>query len=179
MPCPSALVVLLSAISLHRVGFGLLLIVAFSAGLASVLVAIGLLMVTCGRVMERLPWNGALVRRLPVVSAAVVCVLGAAVALQSLSSGGAAPRIVIDHLSAAKERCDLHASLMAQAAIYDFTRRGLLAKHIKRAKKAYAHRRDAMLQAQLLLVGGAEHRPQCAELVHQLLVGALGSDHTP
>ncbi len=59
----------------------------------------------------------------------------------------AAPRIVIDHLNAAKERCDLHASLMAQAAIYDFTRRGLLAKHIKRAKKAYAQRRDAMLQS--------------------------------
>src|SRR5207237_365252 len=33
LPCPSALVVLLAAISLHRIAFGLLLIVAFSAGL--------------------------------------------------------------------------------------------------------------------------------------------------
>ncbi|HEV2062019.1 MAG TPA: hypothetical protein VGR12_04130, partial [Solirubrobacteraceae bacterium] len=32
VPCPSALVVLLSAIALHRVAFGLLLIVAFSVG---------------------------------------------------------------------------------------------------------------------------------------------------
>src|SRR4030095_13892876 len=39
VPCPSALVVL--AIALHRVGTGLLFILAFSLGLASVLVAIG------------------------------------------------------------------------------------------------------------------------------------------
>src|SRR5262249_4318757 len=49
LPCPSALVVLLSAISLHRVGFGLMLIVAFSLGLASVLSAIGLAFVWTGR----------------------------------------------------------------------------------------------------------------------------------
>ncbi len=59
----------------------------------------------------------------------------------------AAPRIVIAHLNAAKQRCDLHASLLAQAAICDFTRHGLLAKHINRSRKAYAQRRDAMLLA--------------------------------
>ena len=32
LPCPTALVVLLAAISLHRVGYGLVLIVAFSVG---------------------------------------------------------------------------------------------------------------------------------------------------
>src|SRR4030095_8361433 len=42
LPCPSALVVLLAAISLHRVGYGLLLVGAFSAGLAGVLTAVGL-----------------------------------------------------------------------------------------------------------------------------------------
>ena len=41
VPCPAALVVLLSAISLHRVAFGLYLIVAFSLGLAVVLISIG------------------------------------------------------------------------------------------------------------------------------------------
>jgi len=41
LPCPSALVVLLSAIALHRVGYGLL-VVAFSIGLAATLTAIGL-----------------------------------------------------------------------------------------------------------------------------------------
>src|SRR5205085_11155238 len=45
LPCPSALVVLLSAISLHRVGYGLLLVVAFSFGLACTLTGVGLLFV--------------------------------------------------------------------------------------------------------------------------------------
>jgi len=45
---PSALVVLLSAIALHRVGYGLLLVVAFSIGLAATLTAIGLAFVYAG-----------------------------------------------------------------------------------------------------------------------------------
>lgn len=59
----------------------------------------------------------------------------------------AAPRIVIDHLNRVKQRSDLHASLLSQAAIHEFAKRGLLAKHIKRVKKAYAQRRDAMLES--------------------------------
>jgi len=51
VPCPSALVVLLSAIALHRVGTGLLFILAFSLGLASVLVAIGILVVRASRLL--------------------------------------------------------------------------------------------------------------------------------
>ena len=39
LPCPSALVVLLSAIALHRIGLGLALIVAFSVGLAATITA--------------------------------------------------------------------------------------------------------------------------------------------
>ena len=46
LPCPTALVVLLAAISLHRVGYGLLLIVAFSVGLAATITGIALLAVT-------------------------------------------------------------------------------------------------------------------------------------
>ena len=42
VPCPSALVLLLTAVSLGRTGLGLILLVAFSAGLAVVLTAIGL-----------------------------------------------------------------------------------------------------------------------------------------
>jgi 2-aminoadipate transaminase len=57
----------------------------------------------------------------------------------------AAPPAVIEQLKAAKQNCDLHASLLTQAAIYEFSRHGLLAKHIKRVKKAYAQRRDVML----------------------------------
>ena len=44
---------MLSAIALNRVGFGILLIVVFSLGLASVLIAIGLVLVRAGKLMER------------------------------------------------------------------------------------------------------------------------------
>src|SRR5208282_3294355 len=51
VPCPAALVVLVSAFSLHRIGFGLFLITAFSLGLAAVLVTVGLTMVYAKRVV--------------------------------------------------------------------------------------------------------------------------------
>ena len=88
LPCPSALVVLLSAISLHRVGFGLLLIVAFSLGLASVLVAIGLALVYAGRFVERRRVGGPLLRVLPAVSAAIITLVGLAITLQALAQVG-------------------------------------------------------------------------------------------
>jgi nickel/cobalt transporter (NicO) family protein len=84
LPCPTALVVLLAAISLHRVAFGLLLIVAFSLGLASVISGIGLLAVTAKRAFSRVSFEGPLVRALPAVSALVVLTLGVAMTLRSL-----------------------------------------------------------------------------------------------
>jgi nickel/cobalt exporter len=53
LPCPAALVVLLSAIGLGRLSFGLLLIVAFSAGLAGVLSVIGLITLYGRRWLQR------------------------------------------------------------------------------------------------------------------------------
>jgi ABC-type nickel/cobalt efflux system permease component RcnA len=79
LPCPSALVVLLAAISLHRVAFGLVLIVAFSAGLALSITGIGLLAVLAKRVFARASFDGLLIRALPAVSALVI--LGAGVAM--------------------------------------------------------------------------------------------------
>jgi ABC-type nickel/cobalt efflux system permease component RcnA len=89
VPCPAALVVLLSALSLRRVGFGLLLIVAFSLGLALVLVAIGMLVVYAGRLVTRLDERGPLVTRwLPLMSSAVMTLLGLSIAIQALANGG-------------------------------------------------------------------------------------------
>ncbi len=88
VPCPSALVVLLSAISLNRVGLGLLLIVAFSLGLALVLMAIGLMMVYARGFMERFSGQGRLWKTVPVFSSLIVAFLGAVIAVQSLISGG-------------------------------------------------------------------------------------------
>ena len=83
IPCPSALVVLLSAIALHQVGFGLLLIIAFSSGLAAALVGIGLVMVYLGGMMNRLENYKSLNRILPVVSSGAVAMLGGVIAFGS------------------------------------------------------------------------------------------------
>ncbi|MCI0370894.1 MAG: hypothetical protein L0214_05830 [candidate division NC10 bacterium] len=88
IPCPAALVVLLSAIALGRVGFGLLLIVAFSTGLAIVLMGIGLLTVSARRLMGRASGTGPLLRWLPVLSSAAMTLLGLGLAAQALVSGG-------------------------------------------------------------------------------------------
>jgi len=81
LPCPSALVVLLSAVALHRIGAGLVLIVAFSMGLASVLSILGILVVRAGTVLNRFDSAGAIARRVPAFSALFVCVLGLGLAL--------------------------------------------------------------------------------------------------
>jgi ABC-type nickel/cobalt efflux system permease component RcnA len=84
LPCPSALIVLLSAISLHRVGYGLVLVVAFSVGLAATLTAVGLAFVYAGRLMKRPSRSTRLVRLLPVCSAFVIMCVGAAILYQAL-----------------------------------------------------------------------------------------------
>jgi nickel/cobalt transporter (NicO) family protein len=76
LPCPSALVVLLSAIALHRVGFGLALIVAFSLGLAATITSIGLVAVLARRAFGRLSLDGRLIRALPAVSALAILGVG-------------------------------------------------------------------------------------------------------
>jgi ABC-type nickel/cobalt efflux system permease component RcnA len=88
LPCPSALVVLLSAIALHRVAFGMLLIVAFSIGLAGVLTGIGLLLVYARRLFERFPTDGRLLQALPVASAAFVTLAGMMIAAGALVQAG-------------------------------------------------------------------------------------------
>lgn len=86
LPCPSALVVLLAAISLNRIGYGLLLVVAFSIGLASVLSLIGLLFIYAKRFIDRPTFsNQRLVNVLPVISAFIITGLGVGICFQSLS----------------------------------------------------------------------------------------------
>ena len=88
LPCPTALVVLLAAISLHRVAFGLVLIVAFSIGLASVVTAIGLLAIGARSTFKRVSFEGRVVRALPAVSALLVLGIGVAMTVRAL------PRII-------------------------------------------------------------------------------------
>ena len=89
VPCPAALVVLLSAVSMQRIGFGLLLIVAFSMGLAAVLIAIGVLMVYARQFMARFHGEGRIVTRwLPLTSSVFIVLFGVGLTCQALVSGG-------------------------------------------------------------------------------------------
>jgi nickel/cobalt transporter (NicO) family protein len=84
IPCPTALVVLLAAISLHRVAFGLVLIVAFSIGLAAVISGIGLVAVGARQTFKRVSFEGRIVRALPAVSALVVLGIGVVMTARAL-----------------------------------------------------------------------------------------------
>jgi nickel/cobalt exporter len=87
VPCPAALVVLLSAFSLHRIGFGLFLITAFSFGLAAVLVIVGLTMVYAKRVMSsRVRAGNTALRYLPLLSSAFMVVLGVGITASAVAS---------------------------------------------------------------------------------------------
>ncbi|MDT5270947.1 MAG: hypothetical protein QOH49_3133 [Acidobacteriota bacterium] len=98
LPCPSALVVMLSAISLGRVGYGLALIVAFSVGLAATLTAVGLLFVYASRfVAGRRAGEGRLVKILPVLSSLVIACAGAAICYEALAQAGINLSALISH----------------------------------------------------------------------------------
>ncbi len=93
LPCPTALVVLLAAISFHNAALGMALVAAFSAGLATVLTGIGLLMVGGGRALARSraaatlgSWR--LVRAVPVLSAVAVAVAGVVIAFDAARALG-------------------------------------------------------------------------------------------
>ncbi len=78
VPCPSALVLLLSSVALGRIGLGLTLLVAFSAGLAVVLSGIGLVVLYAKHLLpdNEIAAHNPAFRYLPVASAAVIVCAG-------------------------------------------------------------------------------------------------------
>jgi len=93
IPCPSALVVLLAALSLHRVLLGMALIVAFSAGLALVLTGIGMALASSrgllGRATRARSWRTAgsrVAAAVPALSALVVTVVGLGLTAQAFQT---------------------------------------------------------------------------------------------
>jgi nickel/cobalt transporter (NicO) family protein len=89
VPCVDAIVMLFFAVTVHRLWLALPLLVAFSAGLASVLVLLGVVVVSAKRVaQERLGDDGRfqrVFRALPIISAAVIMVMGLWLCRESLS----------------------------------------------------------------------------------------------
>jgi ABC-type nickel/cobalt efflux system permease component RcnA len=93
IPCPSALVVLIGAISQHRVGLGMVLILAFSLGLAATLTLVGLAVLYGGRLVARLGperrlLGGRLIGAVPALSATIIVLAGALITLRALPELG-------------------------------------------------------------------------------------------
>ena len=85
VPCPSALVLLLSAIALHQTAYGLALVTAFSLGLTLVLVGIGLSVIYSRQWFDQLPLNPRIFRYLPVASAIIIMAVGAILTAQAIA----------------------------------------------------------------------------------------------
>ena len=79
IPCPSALVVLLAAVAQNQLVLGLVMIVAFSLGLAATLTVLGIAVVHA----TRLPVPGRIAAALPTASALVIVGVGAMLTFQA------------------------------------------------------------------------------------------------
>ncbi|MGC7873423.1 nickel/cobalt transporter [Desulfosporosinus sp. SYSU MS00001] len=84
VPCPSALAILLAAVSADQIPLGLGLVAAFSIGSALTMVTIGLLVVKASSTFKRLE-RGRVIDNLSMVSSLLILFLGAAVMLQSIN----------------------------------------------------------------------------------------------
>ena len=85
LPCPSAMVLLLTAVAMHRIAFGLALVAAFSVGLAGVLTVVGLLFIKGSHLADRTPWFAVPSRWLPAASALLICLLGAGITWSAIA----------------------------------------------------------------------------------------------
>jgi nickel/cobalt exporter len=88
-PCPAAIVVLLTALHLHRVGYGLFLIVVFSLGLATILTGLGLAVVHGAAWLQRKSSLARLSRIAPFITSVVISTIGAIMLAQGLADQGA------------------------------------------------------------------------------------------
>lgn len=168
LPCPSALVVLLSAISLHRVGFGLLLVIAFSLGLAATLTGVGLAFLYAGRLFKRPArlTSGRFVRVLPAVSAFVIMCAGLLICYEAFLQSGFHPFAFISKLSAQAGAVDINGKPLASIGALAILGLGLVFG-LKHATEA-----DHVVAVSTIV---SEHR----NLKRAVLVGGLwGAGHT-
>ncbi|MDQ2817129.1 MAG: hypothetical protein M3T49_02805 [Candidatus Eremiobacteraeota bacterium] len=86
-PCPAALVVLLTALSLHRTGYGIVVILAFSIGLAAVLVGLGIGLIHGAKWLAQRPALDRLIAYGPLASACMIACIGAIMIGQGFAAG--------------------------------------------------------------------------------------------
>ena len=87
-PCPAAIVVLLTALRLHRVGYGIVLIVIFSLGLAAVLTALGIAVVHGASWLRKQGAFERVMRFTPIATAAIISIVGAVMVGQGFVQQG-------------------------------------------------------------------------------------------
>lgn len=87
-PCPAAIVVMLAALRLHQLGYGMVLIVIFSMGLAAVLTGLGIAVVHGSALVTRSRKFDRLVSAGPLISATLISIVGAIMVGQGFASQG-------------------------------------------------------------------------------------------
>ncbi|MBV8149356.1 MAG: hypothetical protein JO092_09720 [Candidatus Eremiobacteraeota bacterium] len=101
-PCPAAVVVLLAALRLHRIGYGIALIVVFSLGIAFVLTALGVAVVKGSTWLIARAGFDCFARYAPLLTAAIISILGSIMLGQGFAQQGvAAPPYVVAVLALA------------------------------------------------------------------------------
>ena len=86
IPCPSAMVLLLAAVALNKAAYGMLLVVAFSVGLAITLTLVGLAFLYARNRFRGSSASNRWAQLLPVASACTIMVLGIALCVGALRS---------------------------------------------------------------------------------------------
>jgi nickel/cobalt transporter (NicO) family protein len=86
VPCPSAMVLLLAAVALNKTAYGMLLVVAFSVGLAITLTVVGLAFLYARNRFRKPRFGARWPQLLPVLSAAMITLLGAGLCFAALRS---------------------------------------------------------------------------------------------
>jgi hypothetical protein len=85
-----------------------LLVVAFSAGLAATLTAIGLMFVFAGRFFKRPAGQSRILRLLPAFSALVIACVGAAICYEALGQSGVHLSGLLGNWSASRGEASTH-----------------------------------------------------------------------
>jgi nickel/cobalt exporter len=86
VPCPAAIATLLAAIAAGRIAQGLTIVIFFSLGLGLVMMTIGVVLSQAGRFIENLGSNQEFSRRMGILSALIIIVLGSVTLYHSITS---------------------------------------------------------------------------------------------
>ena len=84
VPCPAAIATLLAAIAAGRIAQGLTMVIFFSLGLGLVMMTIGVILSHAGKLTERFDANPDFSRRMGIVSAVIITILGALTLVHSI-----------------------------------------------------------------------------------------------